>query len=573
MSDDQTADGDAAFRAEPGWSFPRLKFSPPNPFYLLSAAAFLHATGIWAGQQGRDLPDQFRLTLIGSYLVAMAFTALLIVRAWKQWADARSVVLIILLLLAELALSFDDAVLRDPRHGGRLLAMALGVALAVSELLIRGLRLKFPARFRIPYYVQMLLLFLFPLVLAGPARSSDWTLLRVQLYAFAWLAAGSLVLLAPAVARGARGIEETGTPWKWPMYPWPAFVFLGVCLLARTFAQCLSFDSASDVKTQVALESLPSVFGPYFLAPFVLALGVLLYVAADRAGSARWRNKVLVLFGASALVLSFNPAGANPMSRELLSTLTVQFAGPPQIILGVLAMLLVTATLRGDRTARSGLLVLALIQSCVDRATVDVDSLCAPRPEVLAIVALGLLIHGLATRRSLAFVAGGVGGIVASASAGLLANPYASELAVVAHAVIAVLLVAGLSFDDCYAFAWRQVAAALLLGAEVAISAIHHHSPDVSLLYVAIIAAVSVAIARARGDVAFAILAAGSMLLIEANAGWFGMTLIESRLTWKGAPLLLAAWLLLLGGLHVSAWKGGAVIPLRRWLLGERMRA
>ncbi|HVJ69509.1 MAG TPA: hypothetical protein VM510_16145, partial [Caulifigura sp.] len=255
---------------ETGWSFPRLKFSPPNPFYLLSAASFLHATGIWAGQQGRELPDQVRLILIGSYLVAMALTALLIVRAWKQWADARSVVLIVLLLFAELALSFDDAVLRDPRHGGSLLLIAFGVAVFVSELLFHGLRLTFPARFRLPYYIQLTILFLFPLVLAGPARSSDWSTLRLELYAFAWIAAGSIILLIPAVAGGARGLDETGTPWKWPMYPWPAFLFLGVCLAARTFAQCLSFDSASSMDTATAIENLPSAFGPHFVAPLVL---------------------------------------------------------------------------------------------------------------------------------------------------------------------------------------------------------------------------------------------------------------------------------------------------------------
>ncbi len=132
------------------WSLPRLRFSPPNPFYLLSAATFLHATGIWAGQQGRELPDATRLILIGSYLLAMALTALAIVRLWRQWADARSVVLIVLLLFAELALSFDDALLRDRHHGGRLLVMAFAVACGVSELLLRGLRLNFPARFRIP---------------------------------------------------------------------------------------------------------------------------------------------------------------------------------------------------------------------------------------------------------------------------------------------------------------------------------------------------------------------------------------------------------------------------------------
>jgi hypothetical protein len=573
MSESQPTDSAAASSAAQGWSFPRLKFSPPNPFYLLSAAAFLHATGIWAGQQGRELPDQIRLTLIGSYLVAMALTALLIVRAWKQWADARSVVLIVLLLFAELALSFDDAVLRDPLHGGRLLCIALAVAVAVSELLFRGLRLKFPSRFRLPYYVQMLLLFLFPLVLAGPARDSDWSLLRVELYAFAWLAAGSLVLLAPAVAKGSKGIEETGTPWKWAMYPWPAFVFLGVCLLARTFAQCLSFDSASSMDTRVAIESLPSAFGPHFLAPFVLAIGVLLYVAADRAGSLAWRNRVLVLFSAAALLLSFNERTVNPMSRDLLTTLSANFAGPPQIMLIALAILLAAVVARGDRLARAVLLAVELVQSCVDRDTLDMLTFRAPRPEVLGIVALGLMVHGLSTKRSRSFVAGGVAAIVASHYAGLLTNPFASDVAIGVHAVIALLLVAGLAFDDRHAGTWKTLAATLLFAAELTISAMHHHAPMVSLLYVSMVGSIGVTIARARRDVVFAVLVIASFLLLEANAAWFGVAVVEQRLAWRGGPLLLAAWILLLGGLHVSAWKGGAVTPIRKWLLAESSRA
>ena len=569
MSESQPTDPSVESNAAQGWSFPRLKFSPPNPFYLLSAAAFLHATGIWAGQQGRELPDQIRLTLIGSYLVAMALTALLIVRAWMQWADARSVVLIVLLLFAELALSFDDAVLRDPLHGGRLLCVALAVAVVVSELLFWGLRLRFPARFRIPYYSQMVILFLFPLVLAGPARNSDWNLLRVQLYAFAWLAAGSLVLLVPAVAKGAKGIEETGTPWKWPMYPWPAFVFLGVCLVARTFAQCLSFDSASSMDTRTAIESLPSAFGPHFVAPFVLAIGILLYVAADRARSLVWRNRVLVLFSMASLLLSFNERGVNPMSRDLLATLATEFAGPPQIMLIALGVLLLVAVFRGDRKARIVLLVLGVAQSCIDRGTVDALTLRTPRPEVLGMVALGLLVHGLSTKRSVSFVTGGVAAVIACHFADLLRNPVASDLTVAAHSIIAVLLVAGLVFDDRHARTWKVLSAMLLLVAELAISAMHHHAPTVSLLYVAIVGAIGVSVARARRDVLFAGLAVVSFLLIEANAAWLGVSVVETRLAWRGGSLLLASWILLLGGLHVSAWKGGAVTPIRRWLLAE----
>src|SRR5690349_21133256 len=87
----------------PWW---KLRFSPPNPFYLLSAASFLHATGVWAQQQGRELPDTVRMGLIGGYLLLMAVTSLVIVRLWKQWNDARSILLIVLLLFAELALTF-----------------------------------------------------------------------------------------------------------------------------------------------------------------------------------------------------------------------------------------------------------------------------------------------------------------------------------------------------------------------------------------------------------------------------------------------------------------------------------
>ncbi len=550
------------------WSLRRLKFSPPNPFYLLSAAAFLHATGIWAGQQGRDLADQTRLLLIGAYVVAMACTALLIVRLWKQWADARSVVLIILLLFAELALSFDDAVLLDSAHGGQLLCMALAVAIAISELLFWGLKLNFPARFRTPYYVQLTILFLFPLVLALPARASDWTAVRLQLFAFSWIAAGSLVLLVPAVFAGNRGLAETGTPWKWPMYPWPAFVFLGICLLARTFAQCLSFDSASSISTQLAIESLPSVFGPHFLAPFVLAMGILLYVAAERAGRVARRNRVLVIFSTTAMALSFNPRALNPMSKDLLESLSAQFAAPPQIMLAVLAGLAIVAALRGDRLAWSGLLALGSAQAFIDRETFSIETLRSPQPAVLAIVALGLMVHGLALRRSAPFVAGGIAAIAAAYLAGLLRNPLASDLAVAAHAVIAHLLLAGLAFDDRLSAVWKRAGAGLLLMAELVISTISRQSPDVSLLYVAVVGATALAIARARHDRTFALLAVLSVLFLEANAAWLGVVQFETRLAWRGAPLLLAAWGLLIGGLHVSAWKGGAVRPIQRWLLG-----
>ncbi len=100
----------------------------------------------------------------------------------------------------------------------------------------------------------------------------------------------------------------------------------------------------------------------------------------------------------------------------------------------------------------------------------------------------------------------------------------------------------------------------------------HFRSPDVSLLYSGAVVAIGVAVARARQDHLFAILAAVSMVLLEANAVWLATTFIRDQWNWRGAPLLMAAWVLLLGGLHLSAAKGGALLPLRRWLLAETHR-
>ncbi len=127
---------------------------------------------------------------------------------------------------------------------------------------------------------------------------------------------------------------------------WPAFVFLGICLLARSLAQCLSFDSASSISLQAAIEHLPSAFGASFVAPFILVLGVLIYEACGHSRSVRIRAGVFYGFSAASLVASFGSPAGNPMSRDLLASLTTSFAGPPQIMLAILAVLLLSTWAR-----------------------------------------------------------------------------------------------------------------------------------------------------------------------------------------------------------------------------------
>ena len=49
-----------------------------------------------------------------------------------------------------------------------------------------------------------------------------------------------------------------------------------------------------------------------------------------------------------------------------------------------------------------------------------------------------------------------------------------------------------------------------------------------------IVGAIGVSVARARRDVLFAGLAVVSFLLIEANAAWLGVSVVETRLAWRG---------------------------------------
>jgi len=80
------------------------RLSTENPFYLLSAAFVIHSTGL---SIDGGLPLRVLLSLIGGYLLLLVIVGLGIVRFWKVWDDARSIFLILILLMLELSICFD----------------------------------------------------------------------------------------------------------------------------------------------------------------------------------------------------------------------------------------------------------------------------------------------------------------------------------------------------------------------------------------------------------------------------------------------------------------------------------
>jgi hypothetical protein len=94
-------------------SFARF-LSSQNPFYLLSVAFVLHGTKLWYKPADGPFDPWPLMAVICGYIVLLAATGFVLVRFWKVWDDARSILLMLLLLFVELSLTFDTVLVSDP---------------------------------------------------------------------------------------------------------------------------------------------------------------------------------------------------------------------------------------------------------------------------------------------------------------------------------------------------------------------------------------------------------------------------------------------------------------------------
>ena len=262
------------------WAFvaariPRLICSQ-NPFYLISVCCVLHAAAQWfTGEQGPAFSPWPLLGLITGYIALLALTGYVIVRYGKVWDDARSILLLILLLFVELSMLFDETLVRDPATGKWLLLAGLGFAMGLSELLLHGLKIRLPWLFKIPYHLMLGLLFVYPLWLVSPGIRLPMETVLWRIVLFHVVAGLVFLTLIPAIRQSPTYTQPSGTPWRWPWYPWSLFVFLGICIAFRAYAISLSFDPVLNESLSAAM-TFESTFGVYLLVPLILAAAVLL---------------------------------------------------------------------------------------------------------------------------------------------------------------------------------------------------------------------------------------------------------------------------------------------------------
>lgn len=307
-----------------------------NPFYLISVCLVLHGTANWFHvDDGRPFSPWPLLWLTTGYTLMLALTGFVIIRFGQVWDDARSILLMILLMFVQLSLLFDETLVSDPAVGSTLLLICCAFSMVLTEVLLLGLKIRLPLLFRLPYHLLLALLYFYPLVLVpfGEKLSTETVVWRIFL--FPSVAAVFLLSLIPAIRRGRSYVKQNGTPWIWPLYPWSLFVFLGVCLCFRAYALSQSFDPVLGETLKSAM-SFSTAFGIYFLIPIVMATGMLILEIGKverMPGIMHLGMSVPVL----CFVMSFPSLTTVGPYKDFLETLT-QSVGSP-IYLTLLAML------------------------------------------------------------------------------------------------------------------------------------------------------------------------------------------------------------------------------------------
>jgi hypothetical protein len=438
-----------------------------NPFYLISALLVLFGLkAIFPSGESASY-DWVLMGSLATYIAILVIVATLIVRKGKVWEDARSILLVIAMLLVALSVSFDAKVIAHPGIGGALLLGGLVFSTLVSEAVLRGLRIRLLALYRGPYYLILGGFFLYPVFLSclvrwGSPGTVDWWILG-----FPVLFAIALLSLVPALRRGAHYARDNGTPWPWPWFPCLVFAFLALCACARAYYFSLSFGMG---------RGSDSTFAPYFLVPIVLAASVLKLEVGLSLRSRRLQWVALATpICVPILCLMMEAPGPqrlgtlpllSPAQVELQTRLLETLAAPAFIALAAMVAFYAYAHARRAPYADCGIVLAVLAFSCITPSTQSfIDFSYLERPQILPIAAASVLqlVFAIARPVSWRFFAGLVG-LVAAAGLAFDGTWFVAwNAALPIHLGVAIALLLGAICKDAFADGLRKAGTAVLL--------------------------------------------------------------------------------------------------------------
>jgi hypothetical protein len=419
-----------------------------NPFYI--ASAWLVFSGLRASfPVSSGSIDAWALTLsLMGYTLLLALTAYLVIRFGRVWDEARSLLLLIVLMFLGISVTFDGILADTPEQAARYYVLGWVFAATVSESLLRSVRLRLGLLFRVPFHLLLALLYFYPLLLEPRLQTPYDPMLAWQLFGFSSVAAVIFLGLLPAVRRGPAYAAENGSPWRWPWFPWVLFGTLGFCVSLRAYYLCVSLHFVGAAN---------SIFAPYFLVPLGLAAIVLLLEAGLTVRSPRLVNLALFLPLLLLAMASFGRA-SDPVFQSFLAQFEQALGGTPLIVtLWLVAGFYALATVRSVASANyplvATLVVLALVPARFEWTNVS----AVP----LAIAGAAQIAMGWRWRRSGEVVSGCCLALAAATAAGrgTWFTEWHGILPI--HLLLSILLTAGYWYADRTGLVARRAAIGL----------------------------------------------------------------------------------------------------------------
>jgi len=364
------------------------------------------------------------------------------------------------------------------------------IAVGVTELLLRGLRIGLRSLYRVPLHLLLALIVLYPLLIVRGAYPHDGQRITWAVFLFSPAAALVLLTLIPAIRRGAAYTFRNGTPWAWPFYPWSIFGCLLVVALLRSYSLCLSFDPVLDIGWDRA-QNLENRFGGIYLTPLLLSLSVLCREWTCVSESAAMRRTALI-FPIAAVVSAIPIGGTHEASLyvNFLNEMTAHFASPVWIAISLSLLVTGYAVLRRVQHAENSLCVLLVLLAFLSPQALRPTLSVTPEYWPLVLAAIVQFAVGIRTRNSVQVFFG----LVCGSAAALCVQPArfgAMSVAGILYLFVVGMILAGRLLDGRFA-RFQFVGGAVLLTAGSSLSpllllpAVHKLFPQITPAIVAI---------------------------------------------------------------------------------------
>ncbi len=552
--------------------FVRLVYTH-NPFYALSAVLMLYAVRASYGELHIGLINCWiMMGVLALYTLVLAGVGVCIVRLGRVWEDARSILLLLLLLFLAVSISADDLFVKasSPEQGTALLVCGFLFSATVSAGVVKGLRIRLGWEYAVPYFLFLALFFVTPWWCSPELHPRETRFLNWMVFLFPQVAAVLTLTLLPAVRRGVKSVANNGTPWPWPWFPWAAFGVIASAVVVRSFALAMTFSQTGDIWQDIKGRSgilFDTIWGPYFLIPFGLSILLLLFEGAVSAGNLKAASKVLAC--APGLLFLAVPWNGGPAFHHfLIGRVTATIGSPLWWTVCLLLLFFGWAALRKVAGASHGFVAMIALLSIVHADTIALRTLGTPLPGPLFVA--GTLLAIVAARKQSSAGCFGAAAILTYAL-WLILPPmpdFEWRMTTCYHVMLACCVVFGLSFRDWFSKLFQFVGAAWLplTSLLVMTGRMADEMPSWwKMLYVAAMTAVCFGCASLRRNrwyllastATTAILGYGVMLLGFREAASVVGRAAMTALSWSAATLLIG----ILISAHKANWLPRRLFP------------